>query len=68
MVSIYLDYNASTPVDPAVASAMRPFLQPERGTTSDEIDHVVARLAMIVSPSLATNASHLRGDHAQTGS
>ena len=26
MVSIYLDYNASTPIDPAVAAAMRPFL------------------------------------------
>ena len=25
MASIYLDYNASTPVDPAVAAAMRPF-------------------------------------------
>ena len=26
MVSIYLDYNASTPIDPGVAAAMRPFL------------------------------------------
>jgi cysteine desulfurase len=27
MVRIYLDYNASTPIDPAVAAAMRPFLE-----------------------------------------
>jgi adenine specific DNA methylase Mod len=27
MRRIYLDYNASTPVDPAVAAAMRPFLE-----------------------------------------
>ncbi|MGE0333933.1 MAG: hypothetical protein AB7Q76_01480 [Gammaproteobacteria bacterium] len=26
MGPIYLDYNASTPIDPAVAAAMRPFL------------------------------------------
>lgn len=26
MAPIYLDHNASTPVDPAVAAAMRPFL------------------------------------------
>jgi cysteine desulfurase len=24
---IYLDYNASTPIDPAVAAAMKPFLE-----------------------------------------
>ena len=27
MQRIYLDYNASTPIDPAVAAAMRPFLE-----------------------------------------
>jgi cysteine desulfurase len=27
MRPIYLDYNASTPIDPAVAAAMRPFLE-----------------------------------------
>jgi cysteine sulfinate desulfinase/cysteine desulfurase-like protein len=26
MLPIYLDYNASTPIDPAIAAAMRPFL------------------------------------------
>jgi cysteine desulfurase len=27
MASIYLDYNASTPIDPAVAAVMRPLLE-----------------------------------------
>jgi cysteine desulfurase len=31
---IYLDYNASTPIDPAVAAAMRPFLEDHYGNPS----------------------------------
>src|SRR5689334_14097889 len=31
---IYLDYNASTPVDPAVAAAMLPFLSGDYGNPS----------------------------------
>jgi cysteine desulfurase len=31
---IYLDYNASTPIDPAVAAAMRPFLEQAFGNPS----------------------------------
>jgi cysteine desulfurase len=31
---IYLDYNASTPIDPAVAAAMRPFLDEAFGNPS----------------------------------
>ena len=31
---IYLDYNASTPIDPAVAAAMRPFLEVAFGNPS----------------------------------
>jgi cysteine desulfurase len=31
---IYLDYNASTPIDPAVAAAMRPFLAADFGNPS----------------------------------
>lgn len=34
MAPIYLDYNASTPIDPAVAAAMRPFLQEAFGNPS----------------------------------
>ena len=31
---IYLDYNASTPIDPAVVAAMRPFLEDHYGNPS----------------------------------
>ena len=34
MRRIYLDYNASTPIDPAVAAAMRPFLEDHYGNPS----------------------------------
>lgn len=34
MTPIYLDYNATTPIDPAVASAMRPFLDEAYGNPS----------------------------------
>jgi cysteine desulfurase len=34
MTPIYLDYNASTPIDPAVAAAMRPFLDAAFGNPS----------------------------------
>src|SRR5579863_3487338 len=34
MRRIYLDYNASTPIDPAVAAAMRPFLEGHYGNPS----------------------------------
>ena len=34
MAPIYLDYNASTPIDPAVAAAMRPFLHEAFGNPS----------------------------------
>ena len=34
MKSIYLDYNASTPIDPAVAAAMRPHLADSYGNPS----------------------------------
>jgi cysteine desulfurase len=34
MARIYLDYNASTPIDPAVAAAMRPFLADHFGNPS----------------------------------
>jgi cysteine desulfurase len=34
MRRIYLDYNASTPIDPAVSAAMRPFLEDHYGNPS----------------------------------
>ena len=34
MAAIYLDYNASTPIDPAVVAAMRPFLEEAYGNPS----------------------------------
>jgi hypothetical protein len=34
MRPIYLDYNASTPIDPAVAAVMRPFLEDHYGNPS----------------------------------
>ena len=34
MRRIYLDYNASTPIDPAVAAAMKPFLDDHYGNPS----------------------------------
>jgi cysteine desulfurase len=34
MRRIYLDYNASTPIDPAVAAAMKPFLDDQYGNPS----------------------------------
>lgn len=34
MRRIYLDYNASTPIDPAVAATMRPFLEDHYGNPS----------------------------------
>src|ERR687897_470323 len=34
MTSIYLDYNASTPIDPSVTAAMRPYLDEAFGNPS----------------------------------
>ena len=34
MQRVYLDYNASTPIDPTVAAAMRPFLEGNYGNPS----------------------------------
>jgi cysteine desulfurase len=43
MHPIYLDYNASTPIDPAVAAVMRPFLDDHYGNPSS--DHWAATTA-----------------------
>jgi cysteine desulfurase len=43
MAPIYLDYNATTPVDPAVAKAMRPFFDDQFGNPSSA--HLFGRAA-----------------------
>jgi cysteine desulfurase len=43
MKPIYLDYNATTPIDPAVLAAMQPYLQSEFGNPSSS--HVLGRTA-----------------------
>jgi cysteine desulfurase len=43
MTPIYLDYNATTPIDPAVVEAMRPFLQDHFGNPSSA--HVYGKTA-----------------------
>lgn len=40
---IYLDYNATTPIDPAVADAMRPFIEEKFGNPSS--GHALGRAA-----------------------
>ncbi len=47
MEQIYLDYNATTPIDPEVASEMRPFLEEYFGNPSSSHEYgVKARLAV----------------------
>ncbi len=43
MKSIYLDYNATTPLDPAVVQAMRPFLEEHFGNPSST--HAYGKIA-----------------------
>lgn len=43
MQTIYLDYNATTPIDPAVAAAMQPYLQQHYGNPSST--HAYGRAA-----------------------
>src|SRR5262245_56411361 len=43
MTPIYLDYNATTPIDPAVFAAMRPYLEAHYGNPSSA--HVLGQYA-----------------------
>jgi cysteine sulfinate desulfinase/cysteine desulfurase-like protein len=45
MARIYLDYNASTPIDPAVAAAMRPLLEQACGNPSSGHVRVISLVA-----------------------
>ena len=42
MKPIYLDYNATTPVDPRIAEAMMPFLTEHYGNPSSS--HILGRI------------------------
>ncbi|MCC7142578.1 MAG: cysteine desulfurase [Candidatus Eisenbacteria bacterium] len=58
MREIYLDCNASTPIDPAVADAMRPFLEQAQGNPSSlhwagrparaAVDHARSQVAALI--------------------
>jgi cysteine desulfurase len=59
MQRIYLDYNASTPVDPAAAAAMRPFLDGHYGNPSS--GHWAATAAKAVLAKARSQAAGLLG-------
>jgi cysteine desulfurase len=61
MQPIYLDYNASTPIDPAVAAAMRPFLEDHHGNPSS--DHWAATTAKAALESSRGQVAGLLGCH-----
>ena len=58
---IYLDYNASTPIDPAVAAAMRPFLDDQYGNPSS--GHWAATTAKAALETARTQVARLLGCH-----
>src|SRR5215831_8484575 len=61
MRRVYLDYNASTPIDPAVAAAMRPFLEGHYGNPSS--DHWAAATAKAALESSRGQVAELLGCH-----
>jgi cysteine desulfurase len=61
MRPIYLDYNASTPIDPAVAGAMRPFLEGHYGNPSS--GHWAATTAKAALESSRGQVAALLGCH-----
>ena len=61
MPPIYLDYNASTPIDPAVAAAMRPFLEEAFGNpSSGHWASTPAKAALETGPRPGRRAARLR--------
>jgi cysteine desulfurase len=56
---IYLDYNASTPIDPAVAAAMRPYLADGYGNPSS--GHWAAKPAAIALERARGNVAAMLG-------
>src|SRR5499427_6798759 len=61
MRRVYLDYNASTPIDPAVAAAMRPFLEGHYGNPSS--GHWAATTAKAALESSRGQVAGLLGCH-----
>ncbi len=59
MRRIYLDYNASTPIDPAVVAAMRPFLEDAYGNPSS--GHWAGQPAREAVESARTQVAQLLG-------
>jgi cysteine desulfurase len=62
MQPVYLDYNASTPVDPAAAAAMRPFLEDHYGNPSS--GHWAATTAKAALETARGQVAALLGCHA----
>ena len=61
MPRIYLDYNASTPIDPAVAAAMRPYLDRHYGNPSS--GHWASAPAKTALENARTQVAALLGAH-----
>src|ERR1043166_4352797 len=61
MPRIYLDYNASTPIDPAVAAAMRPYLDQHYGNPSS--GHWASAPAKTALENARTQVAALLGAH-----
>jgi cysteine desulfurase len=58
---VYLDYNASTPIDPAVAAAMQPYLADGYGNPSS--GHWAARPAKVALERARADVAALLGRH-----
>lgn len=58
---IYLDYNATTPVDPQVAAALRPFLENEFGNPSSAHARQAVAAARAELAALGCEAVRARG-------
>jgi cysteine desulfurase len=56
---IYLDYNATTPVDPAVVTAMRPYLEMQFGNPSS--GHAYGQAAKVAIDEARTQVARLLG-------
>ena len=58
MRRIYLDYNASTPLDPLVAETLRAAIETETGYGNPSSLHWAGRPARELSPGAESNGDH----------